>query len=100
MALSVIPFPMNEKPPAPDGHVSALLSARVAVGVINATKTLARYPQIVIHADEDSRRLVILMLLEVVARAAADPETKATDIMAALYELVPEDSAQANGGVA
>jgi len=97
MSHIVIPFPVNDQPPPPDGHVSALLSARVAVGVINATKTLAQYPQIVTHADEDCRRLVILLMLEIVARAAADPETKATDIMAALYELVPE---QGENGVA
>jgi hypothetical protein len=93
----VIPFPVNDYPAPPEGQVSALLSARVAVGVINATKTLAQYPSIVAHADEDSRRLVILLMLEVVARAAADPDTKAIDIMAALYELVPEQDE--NGAV-
>jgi hypothetical protein len=91
MTPIVIPFPIMNQTPLPEGHVSPLLSARVAVGVINATKTLARYPQLVCHADEDCRRLVILMMLEIVARAAAEPSTKATDIMAALYELVPED---------
>lgn len=91
MSSILIPFPVIDQPTAPEGHVSALLSARVAVGVINATKTLARYPQIVAHADEDSRRLVILMLLEVIARAAVEPQTTAADVMAALYELVPED---------
>jgi hypothetical protein len=91
MSSIVIPFPVSDQPLSmPERPVPALLSARVAVGVINATKTLAQYPSIVAHADEDSRRLVILLMLEVVARAAADPETKATDIMAALYELVPE----------
>ncbi len=82
---------MFDQRPAPEGHTSAVLATRVAVGVFNATKTMARYPQVVAHADEDARRLVILMLMEVVGRAAIEPTTTVNDLLAALYQLVPAD---------
>jgi hypothetical protein len=90
MTPSVIQFPAFEKRPVPDGHASAVLATRVAVGVFNATKTMARYPQIVAHADEDARRLVLLMAVEIVGRASIEPTTTVTDLLNALYELVPE----------
>jgi hypothetical protein len=100
MSSILIPFPVFEQPPAPQGHASAVLSARVAVGVSNATKTMARYPQVVAHADEDSRRLVVLMMMEIIGRAAIEPTTTANEILAALYELVPEGTRSTNGGAA
>jgi hypothetical protein len=95
MPVSVIQFPVFEKRPAPESHASAVLATRVAVGVFNATKTMARYPQIVAHADEDARRLVILMAMEIVGRAAIDPTTNVNDLLRALYDLVPEDGVKA-----
>jgi hypothetical protein len=90
MIPSVIQFPVFKKRPAPEGHASAVLATRVAVGVFNATRTMARYPSVVAHADEDARRLVILMAMEIVGRAAIEPATTVTDLLNALYQLVPE----------
>jgi hypothetical protein len=90
MTPSVIQFPVFDQKPAPEGHVSSILATRVAVGVFNATKTMCQYPHVVAHADDDARRLVILMLTEVAGRAAIDPATTVTELLDALRELVPE----------
>jgi hypothetical protein len=70
---------------------SALLTARVTVGVRNATITMCQHVADIAHADDRAKRVAMLMLLEVVGRAASDPNTTVNQLLQALWERVPED---------
>jgi hypothetical protein len=91
MSSIVIQFPASDQSMATshNSHSAALVS-KVAVGLHRATETMSRYPQIVVHADEDSRRLALLMLVEVVGRANQIEGATVADLLNALYQLVPE----------
>jgi hypothetical protein len=92
MPRIILQFPVVDKamPPVLPSAQSAALVSKVAVGLHRATETMSRYPQIVVHADEDSRRLALLMLIEVVGRAAVVEGATVGDLLSALYQLVPE----------
>jgi hypothetical protein len=92
MTPMILRFPVPDQPMAPvvPGTPSAALVSKVAVGLHRATETMSRYPQIVVHADEDSRRLALLMLVEVVGRANQVEGATVADLLNALYQLVPE----------
>jgi hypothetical protein len=92
MPTIILPFPVPDQtvPRALPGSRSAVLVSKVAVGLHRATETMSRYPQIVVHADEDSRRLALLMLIEVVGRAATVEDASVGELLNALYQLVPE----------
>jgi hypothetical protein len=87
-------FPVHVDLDAP----AAILSARVAVGVNRATETMCANLVSIDHADERAKAVTMLMLLEVIGRAASDPDTTVNQLLQALWEQVPEDTRMAAEG--
>jgi hypothetical protein len=92
--ITQFPVPVDPETPA------AILSARVAVGVNRATHTMCANLSAVDHADERAKSVTLLMLLEVIGRAASDPDTTVNQLLQALWEQIPEDArAAVEGGI-
>lgn len=95
-------------PTASTGHTasqpaiapSALLSARVAVGIHNATRTMCLNVQHIDHAQGKARHVVFLMFMELLGRTAVDPTTTVNELLQAVFEQVPEDVMPTTGGAA
>jgi hypothetical protein len=84
-------FPITDEPHVEPQTPAAILSARVAVGVTRATRTMCSHTLDIAHANERAKKVAMLMLLEVIGRAASDPETTVNQLLQALWEQVPED---------
>jgi hypothetical protein len=91
-------FPAVEKPRVEPETPAAILSARVAVGVKRAAAVMCAHVSAIDHAGKQAETVAMLAILEVVGRAASDPDTTVNQLLQALWEQVPEDTRIAADG--
>jgi hypothetical protein len=92
MSASIAQFPMSNQP-VDEPSVETRLYARVGEGLENATKFMCTRLREIAHADHQSDTVTMLMMLEVVGRAASLPENvSVTQLLEALYRHIPEDT--------
>ncbi len=99
MSASITQFPVPNQPEGETVSVEARLHERVGVGLDAATKFMCTRLREIAHADEQADTVTMLMMLEVVGRAASLPENvTVTQLLEALYKHVPEDVRMVEGG--
>lgn len=97
MTASIRHFPLVEQSRSEMEPPSSLLLARVGLSLDNATRYVCTQVRTIEHADDKAKTVVMHMFLELVGRAASDPNVTVTELLEALYEHIPEGTREAAG---